>query len=131
RYFAQFGGKCHAIPNIVVAPPPGEAVPRARRTVVALGRLVAFKRLNLLIRAFAHVAGRYPGWQLEIWGEGPQRAFLEGVIEKVDGDGRIRLRGHARDVYAVLRGADLFAMTSTTEGFPNALCEAMACGVPP
>jgi GalNAc-alpha-(1->4)-GalNAc-alpha-(1->3)-diNAcBac-PP-undecaprenol alpha-1,4-N-acetyl-D-galactosaminyltransferase len=129
-YFAQFGAKCHAIPNIVVAPPPGEPLPRAKRTVIALARLVAFKRLNLLIRAFAHIADRYPHWQLDIWGEGPQRAFLESVIEKVDGDGRIRLRGHARDVYAVLRGADLFAMTSTTEGFPNALCEAMACGVP-
>jgi GalNAc-alpha-(1->4)-GalNAc-alpha-(1->3)-diNAcBac-PP-undecaprenol alpha-1,4-N-acetyl-D-galactosaminyltransferase len=131
RYFAQFGAKCHAIPNIVVAPPPGEAVPRSKKTVVTHARLVAFKRLNLLIRAFAHIAGRYPDWQLDIWGEGPQRGFLESVIETVDGDGRIRLRGHARDVYSVLRGADLFAMTSTTEGFPNALCEAMACGVPP
>jgi glycosyltransferase involved in cell wall biosynthesis len=131
RYFARFGAKCHAIPNVVVAPPPGEAVSHARKRLVALARLVAFKRLNLLIRAFAEIAARHSGWQLDIWGEGPERPFLESVIGQVDGDGRIRLRGHARDVYGVLRGADLFAMTSTTEGFPNALCEAMACGVPP
>ena len=131
RYFARFSDNCHAIPNIVVAPPPGERVQRPKRTAVALARLVGFKRLNLLIRAFARIADRHPGWQLDIWGEGPQREFLESVIRQVDGDGRIRLCGHARDVYSVLRQADLFAMTSNTEGFPNALCEAMACGVPP
>ncbi|HUP60938.1 MAG TPA: glycosyltransferase [Thermoanaerobaculia bacterium] len=130
RYFGRFGGRCHAIPNVVVAPPPGERVRDSKKRLVALARLVAFKKLNLLIRAFAHIADRHPEWQLDIWGEGPQRPFLESVIEQVNGDGRIRLRGHARDVYEVLRGADLFAMTSTTEGFPNALCEAMACGVP-
>lgn len=128
-YFARFGATCHAIPNVVVAPPPGNAARGPKRTVIAVARLVAFKRLNLLIRAFAQIADQHPEWRLDIWGEGPQRSFLEGVIEQV-GDGRIQLRGEVRDVYAALRGADLFAMTSTTEGFPNALCEAMACGVP-
>lgn len=131
RYFARFDAKCHAIPNIVVAPPPGERPPRTARTLTALARLVAFKKLNVIIRAFAQIADRHPHWQLDIWGEGPQRAFLESVIDRVNGHGRIRLRGNVGDVYPVLRQSDLFAMASTTEGFPNALCEAMACGVPP
>jgi glycosyltransferase involved in cell wall biosynthesis len=138
RYFARFGAKCHAIPNVVVAPPPDERTddrlshtPPATRTLIALARLVAFKRLNVIIRAFAHIARKHPGWHLDIWGEGPQRDFLQSVIDRVPGEGRIRLRGHAHDIYPILRDSDLFAMTSTTEGFPNALCEAMACGVPP
>lgn len=131
RYFERFGARCHAIPNVVIAPPAGERPVRTTRTLVALARLVAFKRLNLIIRAFAHIAARHPGWRLDIWGEGPQRDFLESVIAQVGVDDRIQLRGHAHDVYSALRGSDLFAMASTTEGFPNALCEAMACGVPP
>lgn len=134
RYFERFGAKCHAIPNVVVPPPSPIDAPAPRngkRKLIALARLVAFKRLNVIIRAFAHIAERHPDWELDIWGEGPQREFLESVIGQVGGDGRIRLRGHAHDVYPVLRASDLFAMTSTTEGFPNALCEAMACGVPP
>jgi len=131
RYFQRFGIRCHAIPNVVMAPPPGERVQRTTRTLVAVARLVAFKKLNVIIRAFARIADRHPDWQLDLWGEGPQREFLQSVIDQVGGDGRIRLRGHAHDVYPVLRDSDLFAMTSTTEGFPNALCEAMACGVPP
>lgn len=131
QYFARFGAKCHAIPNIVVAPPAGERPARTTRTLTVVARLEAFKRLNVIIRAFARIAPRHPHWQLDIWGDGTQRAFLQSVIDQVDGDGRIRLRGHARDVYGVLREADLFAMASITEGFPHALCEAMACGVPP
>lgn len=130
RYFERFGAKCHAIPNVVMAPPAGEREPRPTRTLIALARLVAFKRLNLIIRAFAHIAGEHPDWRLDIWGEGEQRPFLESVIRQVGTNGRIRLRGHAHDIYPVLRSSDLFAMASTTEGFPNALCEAMACGVP-
>jgi GalNAc-alpha-(1->4)-GalNAc-alpha-(1->3)-diNAcBac-PP-undecaprenol alpha-1,4-N-acetyl-D-galactosaminyltransferase len=131
RYFERFGAKCHAIPNVVVAPPPEARPVRTTRTLTAVARLVAFKKLNVIIRAFAQIAPRHPDWRLDVWGEGPQREFLQSVIDKVDGDGRIRLRGHAHDVYGVLRGSDLFAMASITEGFPNALCEAMACGVPP
>lgn len=130
RYFERFGAKCHAIPNVVMAPPAGERESRPTRTLIALARLVAFKRLNLIIRAFAHIADEHPDWRLDIWGEGEQRPFLESVIRQVGTNGRIRLRGHAHDIYPVLRSSDLFAMASTTEGFPNALCEAMACGVP-
>lgn len=130
RYFERFGAKCHAIPNVVLAPPPLERPERETRTLVVVARLVAFKRLNIIIRAFARIAHRHPQWRLDLWGEGPQRPFLQGVIEEVGGASCIRLRGHAHNVYEVLREADLFAMASNTEGFPNALCEAMACGVP-
>jgi GalNAc-alpha-(1->4)-GalNAc-alpha-(1->3)-diNAcBac-PP-undecaprenol alpha-1,4-N-acetyl-D-galactosaminyltransferase len=137
RYFERFGAKCHAIPNVVMAAPMSPSEPRnlgtsarGTRTIVAVARLVQFKRVNIIIRAFARIAHRHPQWRLDVWGEGPMRAFLQGVIEEVGGGERIRLRGHAHDVYEVMHGADLFAMTSSTEGFPNALCEAMACGVP-
>jgi len=133
RHFERLGARCSVLPNMVLPPPPSP--PRSERdgtrTLVSLGRLVGFKRLQIIVRAFAHIAEQHPRWRLDIWGEGNQRGFLEQLIEQLGAGDRIRLRGHAHDVHAVLRDADLFAMTSSTEGFPNALCEAMACGVVP
>jgi GalNAc-alpha-(1->4)-GalNAc-alpha-(1->3)-diNAcBac-PP-undecaprenol alpha-1,4-N-acetyl-D-galactosaminyltransferase len=135
QYFARLGARCHAIPNMVLPAPPSASPVvsgrNGRRRVVALARLVGDKRLNIVIRACARIAGAHPEWDLEIWGEGPSRPFLQSVIEEVGATERIRLRGHARDVYSVLREADLFAMASVTEGFPNSLCEAMASGLAP
>jgi glycosyltransferase involved in cell wall biosynthesis len=132
QHLAAYGARCHAIPNMVLPAPPRAANGNGgRRMLVALARLVPDKRLNVIVRAFARIADAHPKWDLEIWGEGPQRTFLQSVIEEVGGAERIRLRGHATDVYSVLREVDLFAMSSVAEGFPNALCEAMACGVPP
>ncbi|HYI12324.1 MAG TPA: glycosyltransferase family 4 protein [Thermoanaerobaculia bacterium] len=131
EYFAKRGAACHAIPNMVLPAPPGASGGNGRHVMVALARLVADKRLNIIIRAFARIAGAHPEWDLRIWGEGPQRPFLESVIEEVGGTERIRLCGHATDVYAVLGKADLFAMASVAEGFPNSLCEAMASGLAP
>ena len=133
QFFEQAGCVCHVIPNGVMKPRLGTApaTPREGRRCVTLSRLVVYKRLGILIRAFASIAGNHPDWSLDIWGDGPRRPQLQQLIDELGARERIRLCGHAKDVYAVLAEADLFAMTSESEGFPNALCEAMACGVAP
>ena len=144
RFFAGYGCQVHVIPNIVIAapnvvgqailpaPPPDrqDCLSYTPRRIVTIARLTVEKRINLLIRAFALIAEKHPAWQLEIWGEGSLRPELEAIIASVGGT-RVHLRGHTDDVYSVLRTSQIFAMTSLTEGFPNALCEAMASGVPP
>jgi glycosyltransferase involved in cell wall biosynthesis len=120
------------IPNPVL-PPPALASPpgdRVGKLIVSLGRLSEEKQLDQLLHAFATVAGRRSEWRLEIWGDGPEREPLEKLRQRMGMADRIALRGATQDPYVVLREADLFALTSRYEGFPNALCEALACGVP-
>ena len=96
---------------------------------MALGRLARHKGFDLLLEAFRQVADKHPQWIVEIYGEGDQRQDLERLCAAWNLDRRILLPGWTRDPQAVLSRADLFVLPSRYEGFPNALLEAMACGL--
>jgi len=98
--------------------------------VVALGRLAAVKRFELLIQAFALLPKSCAHWSLVIYGEGPERARLEAFIEALGIQQRIHLPGLTEQPWQALGKAQIFALTSAYEGFPNALLEAMSLGLP-
>jgi len=130
------GRPIYVIPNAVEARPAVAAAPfpaaePARgRWIVAMGRLAPQKGFDLLIDAFSRVAGRHPAWSLKILGEGPDRSALEQLIDVKGLAGRVVLAGWEPDPGSVLRQGELFVLSSRFEGFPNALLEAMACGLP-
>lgn len=99
-------------------------------TILGLGRLSEEKGFHTLIEAFARIAGQFPAWHLTIFGEGPERSRLERLIEDRGLTARVHLPGWTTDAAAVLSQADLFVLPSRYEGFPNALLEAMAAGLP-
>lgn len=105
------------------------AAPTARH-VVAMGRLVATKQFDVLIDAFGQLAPHHPDWNLTLWGDGPLRSTLEQKISDMGLCGRVILAGRTSEPWQALSRADLFAMTSRVEGFPNVLMEAMALGLP-
>jgi GalNAc-alpha-(1->4)-GalNAc-alpha-(1->3)-diNAcBac-PP-undecaprenol alpha-1,4-N-acetyl-D-galactosaminyltransferase len=120
------------IPNPVIsapAPPAPAEVDAGKRRLVALGRLDRQKGFDLLLAAFARVQAQHEEWALEIWGEGPERRSLELMVESLGLRDKAILPGLTSTPSEVLRAADLFVMSSRFEGFPNALCEAMASGV--
>lgn len=130
-FFRQRGvERVHAIAYPALAAPPRNGRPR-ERLIVSLTRFAWEKGVDLLIRAFADVAPMHPEWRVEIYGDGPLQSEIEQLIASLHLEGRVRLAGMTRDVYEPLARAELFALTSETEGIPNALCEAMAAGVTP
>lgn len=98
--------------------------------VVALGRLNIVKGFDVLLQAWAQIQSELPRWRLVIHGEGEERPHLERIINALDLKDRAQLPGSTDQAEQRLAEANLFVMSSRTEGFPNSLCEAMAVGLP-
>lgn len=108
------------------APQPGQRGPLVVGTVAALR---PEKNLSRLLRAFrAATEGRAD--LLVIAGDGPERPRLESLAGELGIAGRVRFAGHAPDPETLLRGFDVFALSSDTEQMPLSLLEAMASGLP-
>lgn len=95
--------------------------------IVAVGRLVKLKGFDLLIRAVAQLS--LPA-RLVIIGDGDERSTLEHLITELGLTDRIALLGFQGNPWKYMARADLFVLSSLTEGMPNAIGEAMALGLP-
>ena len=135
-YFpARVRAKGVVIPNPVILPKGRAGVDdplpaRTRYSLITLGRLDKVKGHDMLIEAFASIAPAFPDWDLRIYGDGPERQTLDKQINAHSLAQRILLPGNTADAALRLREADLFVLPSRVEGFPNALAEAMAAGLP-
>lgn len=137
EWFTARGARATSIHN-PLHPPPTLAAPAApipsngtsRKRVITLSRLSTEKRVEWLVRAFAALVERFPDWDLEVYGHGAQRNFLEHLAEDIAPPGRIRICGFSHDAFGVLAGADIYVSASWIEGFGNSIWEALACGVP-
>lgn len=124
----------HVVPNPVSPPSTtcGGADFRSlpHCSVIAMGRLVPQKGFDLLVRAFACCAPEHSDWKLTILGEGAERRSLEMLAKELGIVDRVSLPGQVKEPAKYLVSADLFVLSSRYEGFPNALLEAMSCGLP-
>lgn len=115
-------------PSDTIADPSGRA--GARKILLCVARLSYQKNQALLVQAFGRLAERFADWDLVLVGEGEDRAAIEALAAAVAPRGRIHLAGPQSDVIQYYRAAQLFCLPSRWEGFPNALAEAMASGLP-
>ncbi len=122
--------KLALVPNPVPLAASDPADPAAARVVLSIGRLHRQKAHDVLLAAFARMADALPDWRLHIVGEGPLRADLEAQAARLRLGERVIWHGRAADPSPFYRAAGIFVMASRYEGLPNALLEAMSCGLP-
>ncbi|MCM2267287.1 MAG: glycosyltransferase [Elusimicrobiales bacterium] len=112
-----------------------------RPVVATSGRLTAAKGQWHLLRIFRGVRDAVPGAALVLAGDGELKGYLARLAARLGlkvfagggeppPDADVYFAGFRENPYPFLAKARLFAFTSLWEGFPNALVEALACGVP-
>lgn len=99
------------------------------KTIITAGRLVAEKDHKTLISSFAKLAEK-KNVELIILGEGELENTLKHQVKQKNIEERVHFLGFKQNPYAYMNRADVFALTSTTEGFGHVLVEALALGVP-
>ncbi|HUP41708.1 MAG TPA: glycosyltransferase family 4 protein [Thermoanaerobaculia bacterium] len=125
------------IANGVAAPPPAPApAPRdpsaGGPVVLYAGRLRTRTAVAVLLAAFARLRAEHPAAVLVVAGDGEQRPALEAQARRLGIAAAVRFLGaQPRDAMpALYAAADLFCLPSLYEGFPLAILEAMAAGLP-
>ncbi|MET9411729.1 glycosyltransferase [Streptomyces sp. NPDC002935] len=104
--------------------------PRTGNVVVSIGRLDDQKGIDMLLDAWAETAPRHPDWRLRIYGSGEDEEILKKQCTALGLDGSVDWMGRTSDVPGALRSGSVFVLSSRGEGFPLALMEAMAAGLP-
>jgi glycosyltransferase involved in cell wall biosynthesis len=136
---AKFVRTGYSASRIAVVPNPVSSkflgVSRRRQAdggyrLLTVGRLDDQKQIELLLEMFATVSGEFPNWTLKIIGEGPRKQVLHELIHRYGLGMRVELQGWSAHIEREYEQADLFVLTSQYEGFPNAMLEAMATGLP-
>jgi len=97
--------------------------------ILAVGALKKQKNYPLLFKAFKLICREFTV-RLVILGEGKERENLENLSRELKIADKIDLLGFQSNPYKFIAKASIFALSSSCEGLPTVLVEAMACGIP-
>jgi GalNAc-alpha-(1->4)-GalNAc-alpha-(1->3)-diNAcBac-PP-undecaprenol alpha-1,4-N-acetyl-D-galactosaminyltransferase len=95
--------------------------------ILNVGRLIASKNQDLLIKAFSNISSE--NWKLVLVGDGNKREEYETLAHSLGIKNKVEFTGNVTNVADYYKKSKIFAFTSKTEGFPNALTEAMFFGL--
>jgi glycosyltransferase involved in cell wall biosynthesis len=105
-------------------------LPDRSRLVGFIGRLSPEKDAPAAMEVARRVLEGAPDTHVMVVGDGAARADLPAMIDQRSLAGRVHVLGHRPVSSALYQALDVYYMTSRTEGLPNTLLEAMACGRP-
>lgn len=97
---------------------------------VMAGRLAEEKNYPMVFRAVALLKEKYPALHVDIFGKGGEKDRLLEMLKELNLEDNITLRGWTQDTLGEYIKRDAYIMSSSMEGMPNALMEAMAVGLP-
>jgi glycosyltransferase involved in cell wall biosynthesis len=98
--------------------------------VIQVARLNHLKDHPTTIRALAQLVARFPQARLLVVGDGEERGKIQSLISELNLAQQVQLLGTRRDIPRLLAAADVFLLSSVSEGIPLTLIEAMAAGLP-
>jgi glycosyltransferase involved in cell wall biosynthesis len=101
----------------------------SKTTLIYVGRLVKTKGVHILLEAFHQVLENGISADLIIAGDGPEREKLVSLTHKLGISNNTFFHGSVKNVAPLLQKSDIFVLPSSVEGLPNALLEAMSCGL--
>jgi glycosyltransferase involved in cell wall biosynthesis len=127
------GGRLVTVYNGAAPAPvtaPATPLPQNGFTLVWIGRLSSPKDPATLLRALAQARRERPDLRLWFVGDGELRSSAEALRAELGLGDAVTFWGTRRDVGAILAAADLFVLSSRSEGLPISLLEAMAASKP-
>ena len=120
--------RVRVIPNPVIVQPKTISTCE-NKVVIAVGRLVAQKNFESLLRVWQKVEILHTEWSLQIWGEGELKNDLNALIENL-GLKQAKLMGFSSEIIKKYTAASILTVTPRSEGFALNMLEAMASGLP-
>ncbi|EIM72863.1 wlac protein [Nitritalea halalkaliphila LW7] len=130
KYAMSVFANKYSVNNISVIPNPIKQIETLNKirdfTVLNVGRFDNDKNQFDLINFFDAVDN--PFWNLLFIGEGPKISITESYLNRAKLKDRIKIIGFTKEIEKYYLNSSIFAFTSISEGFPNALAEAMAAG---
>jgi glycosyltransferase involved in cell wall biosynthesis len=98
-----------------------------KKYLICMGRLIKLKRFEDIINTLNLLSEDV---ELIILGDGIEKKKLIEEVNKLELTDRVHFIGNVKNPFAYLRNADIFILSSKSEGFPNSIIEAMVCGLP-
>jgi glycosyltransferase involved in cell wall biosynthesis len=99
-------------------------------TIIAVGRFEKHKHYELLVEVFNSLLKDFPKLNLLVFGDGPERKKIHRLVKEFNITEKVKLPGKIKNPFYFMARAGLYVSCSESEGFPNALIEAMACSLP-
>ena len=119
------------IPNLVTVYPNDISCYSERSNrIICVGRLTRQKGFDYLIKAWALIANKYPGWKIDIFGSGDLEDFLIQMIENYNLKESITINKPTSNIFEEYDRSSIYVLSSRYEGFCLVLLEAMSFGIP-
>jgi glycosyltransferase involved in cell wall biosynthesis len=131
RRFRRYGPVA-VEPNVAIDPAVHAEGPPSTggRRAVFVGRLIAWKGPRIAVAALARP--ELAGWQLDLFGQGPEEEAIRQLVDELGLDGRVHLHGYQprAEVMAAIQQADVLVAPSLRDSAGWAVAEAMTLGCP-